>query len=88
MVMKMNKREFIKELSHKLSYTIDDCIIINDILESNFFISKKSKDKIIAELVKKFSITDGEAERIYDTSCSIIKEEIKNKIKHPFKNQK
>jgi len=80
----MNKHEFIEKLSHELSYTIDECTIINDILESNFFISKKSKDKIIAELVKKFSITDSEAERIYDTSCSIIKEEIKSKLKHPF----
>lgn len=88
MVKKMNKREFIEKLSHELSYTIDECTIINDILESNFFISKKSKDKIIDELVKNLSITEVEAEKIYNTSCSIIKEEIKNKIKHPFKNQK
>lgn len=88
MVKKMNKREFIEKLSYELSYTIDECTIINDILESNFFITKKSKDKIIAELVKNLSITEEEAEKIYNTSSSIIKEEIKNKIKHPFKNQK
>lgn len=88
MVKKMNKKEFIEKLSYKLSYTIDECTIINDILESNFFISRKSKDKIIDELVKKLSITESEAKKIYNTSCSIIKEKIKNKIKHPFKNQK
>jgi len=83
----MNKSEFIKKLSHELSYTIDECTIINDILESNFFISKKSKDKIINDLIQKLSITEREAKNIYDTSISIVKDEIKNKMKHPFKNQ-
>lgn len=87
MVKKMNKREFIEKLSYELSYTIDECTIINDILESNFFISKKSKDKIINDLIQKLSITEREAERIYDISISIVKEEIKHKMKHPFKNQ-
>jgi len=83
----MNKSEFIKKLSNKLSYTIDQCTIINDILESNFFISKKSKDKIINDLIQELSITEREAENIYDTSISIVKDEIKNKLTHPFKNQ-
>jgi len=88
MEKKMNKKEFIEKLSYELSYTIDECTIIIDILENNFFISKKSKDKIIDELVKKLSISKTDAEKIYNTSCSIIKEEIKKKVKHPFKNQK
>lgn len=87
MVKKMNKREFIEKLSNELSYSTEKCTIINDVLESNFFISKKSKDKIIDDLIKKFSITDKEAEKIYNTSISIVKEEIKYKLKHPFKNQ-
>lgn len=87
MVMKMNKSEFIEALSHELSYPKEEGIIINDILESNFFISKKSKDKIINELISRLSITEVEAEKIYDTACSIIKEEVKNKLKHPFKSK-
>jgi len=83
----MNKSEFIKKLSCKLSYTIEDCTIINDILESNCFISKKSKDKIKIDLIQKLFITEKEAENIYNTSISIVKDEIKNKIKHPFKSQ-
>ncbi len=43
----MNKKEFIDELSKRLSYPKEKCIMINDILESNFFISKKNKDKVI-----------------------------------------
>ena len=47
MVMKMNKKEFIKALSEKMNYSEEKCLVINEILESNFFISKKSKDKIM-----------------------------------------
>jgi len=87
MVMKMNKTEFINELSKELSYSKDKCIIINQILESNFFISKKSKDKIIEELIQTLNINYEEAIKIYDTALTIIKNEIKNKLKHPFKSQ-
>lgn len=87
MVKQMNKREFIEKLSSELSYSVEKCTIINDVLENNFFISKKSKDKILNDLIEKLSITESEAGKIYDVSISIIKDEIKNKIKHPFKNQ-
>ena len=53
MVMKMNKRDFINKLSIELSYSKDKCSIINEILENNFFISKKNKDKIIEEFIHK-----------------------------------
>lgn len=87
MVKKMNKKEFIEKLSNDLSYSIEDCTVINDILESNFFISKKSKDKIVNDLMQKFSITEREAEHIYDISVSIVNGEIKNELKHPFKSK-
>lgn len=86
MVKKMNKMEFINTLSERLSYPIEKCIIINDVLESNFFISKKSKDTIIKELVKRLDINSLEAEKIYDEAILIIKDEIKSKLKHPFKS--
>ena len=41
MVMNLNKTEFINELSNTLSYSEDKCLIINEILEDNFFLSKK-----------------------------------------------
>ena len=87
MVMKMNKKRFIEELSKELNYSENKCIIINEILESNFVISKKSKEAIINELISKLEIESDEANRIYDISVKLIKEEVKDKIKHPFKNQ-
>ena len=87
MVILMNKEQFIKELSKKLSYDEKECTIINSILEDNFFISKKNKDKIISEIVLKLDVDIDEATRIYDISIKIINEQIKDKIKHPFKNK-
>ncbi len=82
----MNKTEFIDELSRVLSYPNDKCIIINEILENNFFISKKSKDKIIGEFIQKLDVNHEEAIRIYDMAVTIINEEVKNKLKHPFRS--
>lgn len=86
MVMKTNKKEFILKLEKELNYPEDKCIIINDILESNFFISKKNKDKIIKELVTKLNIENEKATDIYNIAVKIINDEIKNKLKHPFKS--
>ena len=87
MVMKMNKQGFIKELSKRLSYNENECTIINNILEDNFFISKKNKDKIISEIVLKLDIDIDEATRIYEIAIKIINEQIKDKLRHPFKNK-
>lgn len=87
MVMKMNKSDFIRELEEKLGYSEEKCIIINDVLESNFFISKKNKEKIITKLIEKLEIDEIEANKIYNTSVSIIASEIKNKLKHPFRSK-
>lgn len=86
MVMKMNKTKFVMELSNQLSYSNDKCMIINDILENNFFISKKNKDNIVGKFIDKLSISKEEAMKIYDVAIGIIESEIKNKVKHPFKN--
>ena len=83
----MNKKEFIKKLLKELNYSEEKCILINDILENNFVISKKSKETIIQELMSQLEISETEANRIYDASIKIIKEELKEKIKHPFKSK-
>lgn len=84
MVMKMNKNEFIDKLSTQLSYSKDKCIVINEILENNFFISKKNKDKIIEEFIEILNVNKEEAIKIYDIAVKIVKEEVKNKLKHPL----
>ncbi|MDE6292330.1 MAG: hypothetical protein K2L98_01470 [Bacilli bacterium] len=83
----MNKKEFIKTLASALNYEEDQCIIINDILENNFFISKKSKDKILDELKAQLDVSEDEALRIYDVSIDIVKRELKDKIRHPLRGK-
>lgn len=83
----MNKTEFIDALAKKINYNKEDTTIINDILEENFFISKKSKDKIISILCSKFEIEEKDAEHIYDSAKEILNNEIKLKLKHPFKSK-
>lgn len=83
-MMKMNNKGFINELSKRLLLTEEKCIIINEILEENFFISKKSKPNIIDELMSKLDITRDSAENIYDVSVQVLNSEIKNKLRHPF----
>ena len=82
MVMTMNKKEFIKSLSSRTNLSEANAILVNTILENNFFISKKNKDKIISEIVIQLGINIDEATNIYNTSIEIINEEIKNKLKH------
>lgn len=77
----MNKEAFIKCLSCKLNCSIERATKINEILENNFFISKKSKEKIITKLMSTLNISLEEANRIYDTARSLLKEEIDKNLK-------
>lgn len=83
-MMKMNKAGFINELSKQLSLSVEKYAVINDILEGNFFISKKSKPKIVDELIRRLDISSDSAENIYDVSVRVLNSEIKNKLHHPF----
>ena len=86
MVMVMNKTEFLNELSKQTNLTEKEALLVNDILEKNFFISKKNKDKIISELVIKLDISLDKATEIYNICRKIVSDEIKDKLKHPFKD--
>ena len=87
MVITMNKKEFLNELSKQTDLNKNKAILVNDILEKHFFISKKNKDKIISELVIKLDISLDKATEIYNVSKKIVSNEIINKLKHPFKDQ-
>ena len=63
----MNKNSYIKKISEHLCCDIEYAIKIVNILDDNFFISKRSKDKIIKELISS-----------YEEAIIIIKEELKN----------
>lgn len=83
----MNKNGFIKELSKQTGYDEEKCILINNVIENYFIFSKKNKEKIIQDLKIKTSLSEDDAENVYDIAIKIITGEIKNKLKYPFKNQ-
>lgn len=83
----MNKNGFIKELSKQTGYDEEKCVLINDVIENYFIFRRKNKDKIIQDLQTKARLSEDDAENVYDIAIKIISGEIKNKLKHPFKNQ-
>lgn len=87
MVMKMNKKGFIKELSNQTGYDEEKCILINDIIEKYFIFSKKNKEKIIEDLKTTAELDEDSSENVYDIAIKIINKEMKDKLKHPFKQQ-
>lgn len=87
MVMKMNKSKFIDKIAEELECSLEKATVINSCLEDNFFISKKSKDIIIADLIKKLDISLEEATNIYEVSTKIAKTALKDTLKHPFRNK-
>lgn len=83
----MNKNGFIKELSKQTGYDEEKCILINDIIENHYIFSKKNKDKIVQDLQVNVNLSEDDAENVYDIVIKIINGQIKDKLKHPFKNQ-
>ena len=86
MVMKMNKQGFIQELIKETGYPKDKCIIISDSLEDNFLFGRSNKAKTTNALMNNLDCSEEEANRIYEITMTIIKDAIKNRLKHPFKN--
>ena len=80
----VNKTKFINELEKETQLSTEECLIINDVLENNFIIGKKNKNKIITILIEKLNINYEESENIYNISMKIILNSIKRKLKHPF----
>lgn len=87
MVMEMNKNEFIKELSKQTGYNDEKCEVINSIIEDTFIIGKKNKERMIEKFEGKLNCSNEDANKIYETAMNILGTEIKEKLKHPFKNQ-
>ena len=83
----MNKIGFIKELSKETGYSEQKCILINNVIENYFIFGRRNKDKIIKDLQTKVTLTEDDAENIYDISMKIITGEIKNKLRHPFQSK-
>lgn len=82
----MNKEKFIQTLKEKLNINEKDAIVINSIIEDNKIIGKKGKENIIKDLINKLETDEEFANRIYETARNIIKTEIKDRLKHPFRS--
>ncbi len=84
----MNKNEFIKELSKQTGYDEERCTLINNVIENYFIFRKKNREKIIKDLQSTVKLSEDDAENVYDIAMRIITEEMKNKLRHPFKSKK
>ena len=80
----MNKAEFISELQSRINYTQEQCVIINDVLEDHYVFRKKNKPKIIADLTDKLSISEEQADYVYEQAMEVIHSQIKKAKRHPF----
>ena len=87
MVIWMNKTEFINALSKEANISIEKATVINSCLEDHFIFGKNNKEKIIADIENKLSISSEEANNLYDIASSLISKGIKNSILHPFKSK-
>lgn len=83
----MNKEKFIKKLENVTGLDNEKCVIINNILENNFIVGKKNKEKIVSDIVKQLGLTPEEAEKIYELAMSILGTGLKDKLKHSFRSQ-
>ncbi len=83
----MNKTLFLKEIKEKTNLSEEDVLKISDTLDDTFIIGKKNKEKMIESFISKLGISDAEAERIYEIIMDIMKNAIKDKLKHPFKSK-
>lgn len=80
----MNKTGFIKLLQEKTDLPKDKCILINNILEDHFLLGKENKKKILKDFQEQLNIDTKEAEEIYTISMNLLKNSLKEKLRHPF----
>lgn len=55
--------------------------------ELEISIGSNIKEKIITDIIEKLEVSEEKANELYNNSMSIIGNELKEKIKHHFKNQ-
>lgn len=78
MVMKMNKKDFINKLKELTNYSEENCILINEIIESHFIIGRNNKIKIMNDFIEKLKIPEEKADELYNICMQII---LKNILK-------
>ncbi len=81
----MNKTGLIKELSVKLDVSEEKASKIESLLEENFIVGKKNKEKTVELFMNELDLSLEEADELYNQSMDVIKDCLVDKIKHPFK---
>ena len=82
----MNKGEFLRELSTQTGYNEEKCNLINSVIENTMIIGKKNKEKMTERFKEELNLNNNEANKLYEIVMNIISNEIKNKLKRPFKS--
>lgn len=82
----MNKTGLIKELSVKLDVSEEKASKIESMLEENFIVGKKNKEKTVELFMNELDLSSEEADELYNQSMDVIKDCLVDKIKHPFKD--
>ncbi len=70
--LKMSNDEFVSKLQGKTGKTADQCGIIKEILDKYGIIGRKNKEKIIADFVGKFDLSEKDADNLYNDCMEII----------------
>ncbi len=84
--MKKNKSWFLKELQNRLKYSKEECEKIATILETSFILTKNGLEEARKKIERTLSLTEDESKEVIYVCDMILKSEIKNKMRHPFKN--
>jgi len=84
----MNKHALIKRVKDVSNLSLEESEQVIEIFENTNFLKKQNKVTIINELCVKINLNKDRCEEIYNIVIMIIKNEIKNKFKHPFKSSK
>ena len=83
----MDKTEFIKALADKTGYDEAKCTQINGILEDTFIFGKKHQQELIEKFQDQLEMSQEEAEALYNDVMGLVGSNVKDKLKHPLRNQ-
>ena len=83
----MNKRQFIGALQKKTNLTVEQCVIVNDILEDYLIFLPLNEPNIIQAFLKKLALNLETATEVYQISKEILEQALKESLKHPFKSK-
>ena len=82
----MNNKQLMKKVNEKLKLNDESLLIFSNIVKDIPVTFKSNKEKMIKAFIEQLNVDNSTAEYYYETFSEIIKNAIKDKMKHPFKN--